>query len=262
MIESSHILVRSSYHELVETLALLASLVGIVLLVSYVWLAVVAFQRRVLWGVLVLLLSPITAIIFAFKYWVEAKKPFLVYIVCFTLYFAYSGYMFVHMGGPEMLDMADRIEHGELTEEDALNFIEGTMDRMDSSGLLDVQEKQDLAKMQAMFNELKDDYQPSADLDGPSSANPAPQSMLPTPQTRPYERPQLTYQDVPLSELIALINKPIRVFDRQGREHNVTFLGMEDGNLKLRKNVGAGTFDFALPNAKIERVQALAPEST
>ena len=125
-----------------ETLALLASLVGIILLASYIWLAVVAFRRGVLWGILILLLSPITAVIFAFKYWFEAKKPFLLYMVCFTLYFSYTGYIFVHMGGPEMFNMADRIERGEFTEEDTFNFMEDTMDRMDSSGLLDAQEKQ------------------------------------------------------------------------------------------------------------------------
>ena len=55
---------------------------------------------------------------------------------------------------------------------------------------------------------------------------------------------------------------PIRVFDQQGREHNVTLLGVGDGNLKLRKNIGSGTFDFELPTAKIECIQALAPAST
>ena len=246
-----------------ETLALLASLVGIILLASYIWLAVVAFHRGVLWGVLILLLSPITAVIFAVKYWVEAKKPFLLYMVCFTLYFSYTGYIFVHMGGPEIFNTADRIERGEFSEEDAFNFMEDTMNRMDSSGLLDEQEKQDLAEVQTMLNALKEDYQhPQADLNDPSTADPAPESSRPTPQRHPYGRPRLTYQDVPLPGLTALINMPIRVFDQQGREHNVTLLGVGDGNLKLRKNIGSGTFDFELPTAKIERIQALAPAST
>ena len=246
-----------------ETLALLASLVGIVLLASYIWLAVVAFKRRILWGVGVLLLSPITAIIFAFKYWLEAKKAFLVYIVSFTLYFAYTGYLFVHLGGPEMLDMADRIEQGQLTEEDAMDFMQNTIDRMETSGLLDAQEKQDLVEMQKIFNELKGDYPDSqANVTKSSTTEVTSTTSVPAPQTRPYERPRLTYQDVALSELATFINMPIRVFDRQGREHNVTFLGMENGSLKLRKSLAGGTFDFALSNAKIERVQALYPEPT
>ncbi len=248
---------------LVESLALLASLVGIVLLGSYIWLAVVAFKRRILWGVLVLLLSPITAIIFACKYWLEAKKAFLVYIVCFILYFGYTGYLFIHLGGPEMFEMADSIEHGQLSEEDALNFMQNTIDRMDSSGLLDAQEKQDLAKMQEIFDELKRDHSRSqADVYKPSATEHPSNTSVLTPQTRPYERPRLTYQDVALSELAAFINMPIRVFDREGRQHNVTLLGMEAGNLKLRKNVGGGTFDFAMSDTKIERIQALSPEPT
>lgn len=246
-----------------ETLALLASLISIVLLVSYVWLAVVAFKQRVLWGVLVVLLSPITAIIFAVKYWVEAKKPFLIFIVCFTLNFAYLGYMFVHMGGPEMLEMADRMENGDFAEEDALNFIEDTMARMDTSGLLDAQEKRDLAEMQTMLDTFKADSQrPQAEVNDPPKVDPAPQSRPAAPQKHPYERPRLTYQDVKTFELASFINTPIRVFDQQGREHNVTLLGVEDEGLKLRKNVSGGTFDFNLSNSNIERIQALIPASS
>jgi hypothetical protein len=246
----------------VETLALLASLVGVVLLISYIWLAVVAFRRRILWGVLVLLFSPITAIIFAIKYWVEARQPFLVYMVSSTLIFAYFGYMFVHMGGPEMLEMADRMEQGEFTEAEAFDFMQNTMDRMETSGLLDAQEQQDLAQMQTVLDEIKGDFEPAREDSG-NPVEAAPVLLRPIKnRPYPYQRPSMTFQDVPLSKLTALINAPIRVFDRQGREHNVTLLGMENGDLKLRKNIAGGTFDFGLPSDNVQRIQALEPESS
>jgi len=50
-----------------------------VCLAGFIWLLKVAFSRSTLWGVLVLLFSPIAAAIFAVKFWNESKKPFLVY---------------------------------------------------------------------------------------------------------------------------------------------------------------------------------------
>ncbi|MEJ2398236.1 MAG: hypothetical protein P8Z67_08310 [Gammaproteobacteria bacterium] len=46
-------------------------------LVGFLWLEIVAFKRGVVWGLLVVLLSPITAIVFSLVNWFEARKPFL-----------------------------------------------------------------------------------------------------------------------------------------------------------------------------------------
>ena len=61
-------------------LSLLLPLISLVCFAAFIWLVVVAFKRSPLWGVLVFLFSPITAIIFAIQNWQESKKPFLVYI--------------------------------------------------------------------------------------------------------------------------------------------------------------------------------------
>lgn len=55
-------------------LTLLGSLVC---LSGHLWLMIRAFQKSVLWGLLVLLLSPLANILFAIKYWALARKPFL-----------------------------------------------------------------------------------------------------------------------------------------------------------------------------------------
>ena len=62
----------------------LFTLAWVLSLVGYLWLAIVGFKRSVLWGLLVLLLSPVTAIIFAMTNWFDARKPFLVYGVSMT----------------------------------------------------------------------------------------------------------------------------------------------------------------------------------
>ncbi len=241
-----------------ETLASAASLVGFIALVAFIWLLVVAFKRSFLWGVLVFLLSPITATIFAAKYWREAQKPFLVYIVTVTLSFAYVGLMYDHMGISDMFKMQAKMESGEFTEEDAFRFMENTMDRMETSGQLDEQEQQDLAEMRGIYQLIKQDTsQPQAPTSRITPREPEPELRRETQQTRPYERQQPTYQDVAISELATFINKPLKVFDRQGREHQVTLLGMQADRLNLRKSLSGGSFDFDMPTAEIDRVQAL-----
>lgn len=52
----------------------------IINLLTFLWLTVTAFIRSVLWGILVLLFSPITAIAFGIVYFRDAKLPFLSYL--------------------------------------------------------------------------------------------------------------------------------------------------------------------------------------
>ena len=58
---------------------LLAVVLGLASLVGFVLLDIQAFRESPLWGLLVLFLSPIAAVIFAIRNWEQARKPFLVY---------------------------------------------------------------------------------------------------------------------------------------------------------------------------------------
>lgn len=48
--------------------------------VMYLWMTVAAFTRSVLWGVLVLLVSPLSALAFGAGYFRDVRLPFLLYI--------------------------------------------------------------------------------------------------------------------------------------------------------------------------------------
>jgi hypothetical protein len=60
-------------------------LMMVIHLLINLWLIVAAFTRSVMWGVLVLLFSPITAIAFGFAYFREVKLPFLLYLTTAVL---------------------------------------------------------------------------------------------------------------------------------------------------------------------------------
>lgn len=97
---------------------LLFSLGVLISLVGYIWLTVVGFKRNVVWGLLVLLFSPVSAIIFAATNWYEAKKPFLVYLVSMIMMI---GAVFGFYGklAPLVEQTMQRVHNGELTKEEA-----------------------------------------------------------------------------------------------------------------------------------------------
>ena len=98
---------------------------------------------------------PIAASVYARKYWIEVKKPFLVYITSFTLSAVLGLYVFSASGGWTMLrasqDIAQGIAQQNLTEADALKFMNSNLDMIESSGL----SKEEQKKMEFMRAFLK-----------------------------------------------------------------------------------------------------------
>jgi len=61
-----------------NAIGMILSLVGgIVALVGFIWLVVVAFKESILWGIGCLLV-PCVSIVFAIMNWDKAKQPFLI----------------------------------------------------------------------------------------------------------------------------------------------------------------------------------------
>jgi hypothetical protein len=58
----------------------LSSIGGILLLVSFIWLVVLAFQKSILWGICSLLI-PFVVLIFGFMHLPSTQKPLVVLVV-------------------------------------------------------------------------------------------------------------------------------------------------------------------------------------
>jgi hypothetical protein len=128
---------------LMKLLGMLFPLLGLVTLGAYIWLVVVAFKRSVGWGIGVLLLSPISAIVFAVKYWQESKKPFLLYIGSVSASIAMVFAMFAFVGGSAVMSLANQmqeLEGGEVGGTEVAAFMEQQMDPLEESGQLDEEE--------------------------------------------------------------------------------------------------------------------------
>ena len=90
------------------------SLAVVLTLVGTFWLAIVGFKRSVPWGVLILLFSPITAIIYAVTNWFDARKAFVMYMVSFVLMCGAAILIYSEVGMGNMHQIAERMHSGKL----------------------------------------------------------------------------------------------------------------------------------------------------
>lgn len=258
------------------SLIVLANIVGLVALAAYIWLLVVAFKQHVGWGLGVLFLSPIAAIIFAIKYWKESKVPFLAYMGCSTLGLAILIYVMGHLGGFGMIALAKDYQDGTLTDEHAQQYMMETMDRWEDSGLLSAEEQKELQKMREQFmaqteggagdtsrpqtapgrtftygsqpprprGRTTDTYALLGATSRPSSAEPAPPI-----------RPRRTHGEIPIREAGDYIGEFVTVKGTDGLEHRGTLAKADGHTLVLEQYMLSGIMAFELRTREVESVE-------
>jgi hypothetical protein len=105
-------------------LILLAS--GVISLVTLFWLGVNAARKSTLWGMLVLLLSPVSAVIYGIKYWQDSRLPFLAYSLSLVSAITLGAYL-LHASGTwqvmqTSMHMHQAVLSKDLSGRDALSF--------------------------------------------------------------------------------------------------------------------------------------------
>jgi hypothetical protein len=84
----------------------LTLLAGLVAGSALLWMVSRAFRKHVAWGLAVLFLFPVAAVIFGIRHWREEKGPFLVYVTAFTAAMVLAYVDFVAQGGWDILRAA------------------------------------------------------------------------------------------------------------------------------------------------------------
>ncbi len=169
------------------TINTISQLLGLVALVAFIWLLVVAFRKKhIAWGLAILglpiipivvyfiyfrmfgpstyhlyipwaikLVAPIAASVYAVKYWDEAKKPFIAFISAFTVSVALGMYVFTAAGGWKMMKASQEVARGirmeNLTQEDALKFMRSGLDMAETADMTE-EEKKDLEATRKLLN--------------------------------------------------------------------------------------------------------------
>ncbi len=151
---------------MLTTLNIVFLIIGIISLVAFGFLLVSSFKRSVLWGLAVLLL-PFATLFYGIKYWHEVKKPFLIYVGTNTLCLVAVIFVFTQLGGMQAIDMAAKINDGSMTEQDAAQFMVGTLEGMEKLGAGGKEEmlaqmradpslsEQDIKQFEQMFGQIE-----------------------------------------------------------------------------------------------------------
>ena len=254
--------------------ALLYPLASLGAFVAFIWLVVVAFKRSPLWGIGVLLLSPISATIFAIKYWAEAKKPFLIYAASMALSFFCFLYTFSAVGGFEVLSAANSIRSGEFSEEDATEFL----NRMEDSGALSDEQQSELQRMREQLEQdpAGGSSGGSPEVERSTVAHSAtPRRTIPPPRTRgssgaaypllgspaipaaPPSSATSPYKSVPLSQAGDHVGKVVRVVETDGSNYRGTLTRADADTLRVERYLSSGTVALDLPKRDVQKLLVL-----
>lgn len=252
-----------------QLLSVLMPLISLVCFAAFIWLVVVAFKRSALWGVLVLLFSPITAIIFAIQNWQESKKPFLVYIGSCAATIAIFIIFFMSLGAP-MLQMAQKMSEGEVSDEEMNALMTEQLDRIEDSGMLSASDEAKLremkGQMQVTVHEAEGDVDATAlnaaldktdsiEQQEPAQAAPAPKPATPiTPSAVSTTRIRTDRDLIPLREIDSHVGEKMRIVMNDGVEYVGNYVEQADGELRFERRIASGSIDVHITKADIRSI--------
>jgi hypothetical protein len=251
-----------------KLLALLIPVICLVGFAAFVWLTVVAFKRSPLWGVLVLLLSPIAAVVFAVKHWQESKKPFLIYAGSAALCFVFVVAM-IAMGGFAMMAMAKAAQEQQFGEQpmnempgDAVVTIEGS--GMPEPGAPD--------HFQERFEEVQEPADAGAPrasievLPGSAGSDPDEEDLAGAIQAlrvHAEPAPKATYAApggvIPLHRAGDFVGQFMRVKLNDGSEYRGMLASLGANQLELNRNLPSGVLTIHVDRKQVQVLQLTKP---
>jgi hypothetical protein len=213
----------------------LAALLGLAAFAGSIWLVVVAFRKGgPLWGFLTLLV-PFANVVFAVKFWPEARKPFLASVVpgvaCALCCFAAGGMAASAMGG----EMARQVQE-EMQREQARRSVSPRPSEAPApEAPLPVGEER-------------------APEPAPFVLNTLPPPPAPAPAFDPETITRDGYAPVPFGDAKKYVGRAAKLVTRSGRTHRGTIVSARPGSVELEQYLGAGSIAVQFPAREIETV--------
>ncbi|MGB5438738.1 MAG: hypothetical protein WBN90_03690 [Gammaproteobacteria bacterium] len=242
-----------------ETLPLITIIFSLTSFAALIWLIVRAFKTKLLWGFAVLLLSPVSAILFGVKYWEHQKKPFLLYISTFTATFALSIYLFAVIVDTEKLRLSNALQPGMQQNTQAKYGIGELLRASFSVG--------DISAEDGMFRQDPDfaNRHVSANSPGEITTETAAQETArgdngPAVKDRKTVRYRLKYIPIKLTEIKNHIGTTAKITRKNVEEKEYMITGASPMHIELAQRSTHGKFSFHFKNSDIENIRVLVRE--
>lgn len=213
----------------------LGALLGLASFVGSIWLIVVAFRKGgPLWGFLTLFV-PFANVVFAVKFWPDAKKPFLASLVpgiaCAFCFFLAGGMAASAVGG----EMARQMQE-EMQKEQARMNVRTRPARPGPADVADVEEQEEPA------------------ASAPFILNTLPPPPAPAPEFDPETITRDGYAPVPFPDAKKYVGRAVKVVTRAGRTHRGTITAARPGAIEVEQYLGAGSISVEFASREVETV--------
>jgi hypothetical protein len=222
-----------------ETLGfIIVAILGLVALLSFIWLIVIAFKKSVWWG-LAVLLFPIAAIIFAVLHWRKSKTPFLTNTVSGIAFIVLLVYMTVSTGRLEMLRTVLEFELGESEVQAVMQLFENTVAHTESSGM----NKEPEEELHEILDLARRTLTPQID-----------ENKIKTQTLAPQQDPT-GYKPIAITEASNYIGMIMKVVGKNGVTHKGTLKKVSLDGLLFERWMDNGKFTFKLRTTNIKSLR-------
>jgi hypothetical protein len=231
-------------------LVVVAFVAAIASTVFSIWLLAVAFRRHVLWGLASLFL-PFAVIVFAIKYWEEARRPFLYSLgtgLAASFLFIAAAFMGV---GAASEHLAERMNEDRVGEMPNLPSPEEQEDgsrgaSAETSGESEVETVAPSGRV--------DNRQPLPVILPPQDARTDGERVL---GVFRYDAADITregYVPVSLGEADRAVGRFAKVLESDGQAHRGELVRADAQGVELQRFVGGGTVVYRVPASRIDSI--------
>ena len=209
--------------------------------ISYLWLVIVAFKQKILWGFSVLLLPLLAGPFIAGFHWSEAKRPFLTFFGTGLIAITWSWLTIFNMTGSEGILTQYKLQTREISKHDATEKLTELAikklipQKADSKNLNPTEklnpgflgEEQEIKNQTDTFDEVKKIY------------------LKETKKTK----------TVLLKNISNFVGKTIQVRGKEGLVVDGQLIRIHDQSLVLQKTTRNGTLEFEMRPDEIKSLQ-------
>jgi hypothetical protein len=235
-------------------LVLAALFLGLSTLVTLIWLVVRAFKKHAVWGLAVLLLSPIGAALFGVRYWNDEKKPFLAYSTSMVAALSLGIYLFATQGGMELIRAANNARNGtqpqSLNKEDTSNFLHANLTFNENTDTPSGEQPELALKPDEPAEQTDDSVSPDIQ-DSTSTSEEAEEAVA-----RPV-RYRLAYVPIHMDKIGDYVGSVVKVTRKNVPEKEYRLTGASGSKLQLVQRTSGGSFSFKYRKRDIEKIRVL-----